>query len=133
MNWTVIVAVLLALLMVGNGGYMLANPGDWYLAIDGVADTGPFNPHFVRDIGFIYLLTGFALVVGIYFPDQRPGLWSTVAAWHMAHAGFHIWEVVVGICGPEALARDFLGVTLPGVLALVIAVAAWRARSALAR
>ena len=58
MQWTIIVAVLLAVIFVANGGYMLANPGDWYLAIDGVADTGPFNPHFVRDSGFIYLLTG---------------------------------------------------------------------------
>ena len=133
MNWTLIVATLLALFLVGNGGYMLANPGDWYLAVDGVADTGPFNPHFVRDIGFIYLLTGIALVAGIYLPDQRPGLWTTAAAWHLAHAGFHVWEVVVGICGPEALARDFLGVSLPSLLMLAIALAAWRARPALAR
>lgn len=133
MQWTVIVAVLLAVIFVANGGYMLANPGDWYLAIDGVADTGPFNPHFVRDIGFIYLLTGFALVVGIYLPDQRPGLWGFAAAWHLAHAGFHVWEVVVGICGPEALLRDFIGVSLPSLLSLVIAMAAWRARSALSR
>lgn len=129
MKWTVVVAVLLAIVLAANGGYMLANPGDWYLAVPGVADTGPFNPHFVRDIGFIYLLTGAALLLGVYVPDQRPGLWGLSAAWHLSHAAFHVWEVVVGICGPEALLRDFAGVTLPGILMLVIAIAAWRAGS----
>jgi len=114
------VATLLALLFVGNGVYMLVNPEAWYWAVPGVPDTGAFNPHFVRDIGFIYVFTGLAVAAGVVWPSQRLGLWCTAAAWHTAHALFHVWEVVVGICTPDALARDFAGVTLPAIIACVL-------------
>lgn len=123
-----VVTILVAALFGFNGAYMLSNPESWYWAIDGVPDTGPFNPHFVRDIGFMYVVTGAAMVLGWLMPDQRLGLWGTAAAWHICHACFHVWEVVVGICGPEALVRDFVGVTLPSVLALTLAVYAYRQR-----
>ncbi len=110
-------ATALALLLVGNGTYMLANPEAWYWAVPGVPDTGAFNPHFIRDIGFVYFLSGIGVASGLLWPSQRLGLWSAVASWQVAHAGFHVWEVVVGICTPDALARDFAGVTLPALVA----------------
>lgn len=114
------VATLLALLFIANGVFMLVNPQAWYWAVPGVSDTGAFNPHFVRDIGFIYFLSGLAMAAGLQWPAQRLGLWGTAAAWHTAHALFHVWEVVVGICTPDALARDFAGVTLPAIVACAL-------------
>ncbi|MEM9621658.1 MAG: hypothetical protein AAF993_08425 [Pseudomonadota bacterium] len=55
---------------------------------------------------------------------QRFQLWLLPAAWLLLHALFHIWEVIVGICGPEALVEDFAGVTLPALLAIALV---WRA------
>lgn len=89
----------------------------------GVSLTGGYNAHFVRDIGIVYLLTGAALFAGWRMPVHRTLLWMAAAAWLMAHALFHLWEVAVGICGPDAIPRDFLGVTLPGLLAAYLA---WR-------
>ena len=124
---TVIVAALfLVLAFIGNGTYMLLASEAWYWAVPGVPDTGPFNPHLVRDVGFVYVVSGLAFAIGLLRPEHRAGLWSVAAAWHLCHALFHVWEVIVGICGPEALARDFLGVTVPSLLAAALAIWAWR-------
>jgi hypothetical protein len=46
-------ASLLGAGSVANGLYMLALPTAWYFAVPGVTTTGPFNQHFLRDIGLI--------------------------------------------------------------------------------
>jgi hypothetical protein len=43
---------------------MLASPEGWYLAVPGVTTTGPFNQHFVRDIGLIFLFVGTLYAAG---------------------------------------------------------------------
>lgn len=111
-----------------NGLYMLAKPEPWYYAIPGVTMTGPFNQHFVRDIGLIYLLTGAALITGTLRPQVRVALWGVPTLWLAGHALFHFWEVAVGICSADAIPRDFLGVTLPAIL--TGALTAWAARTA---
>jgi hypothetical protein len=110
-------AIGVGLLAVGNGLVMLVAPKTWFWSVDGVPLTGGYNAHFVRDIGMVYLLTGAAMFAGLARPAQRALLWGAAAAWLMSHALFHLWEVAAGICGPEAIARDFLGVTLPGLVA----------------
>ena len=129
--WITIVAFLLIALFIANGTFMLVAPESWYWAVPGVPDTGPFNQHLIRDVGFVYVVTGIAFALGVLQPQHRVGLWGVSAAWHICHALFHVWEVIVGICGPEALARDFMGVTLPSILAVVLAVWSWRRSPAL--
>lgn len=121
-------AVLLGLGMVANGLYMLVSPTDWYFAIPGVTSTGPFNQHFLRDIGLIFLLLGGAFVTGAARPDARIFLWSAATLWLGGHALFHFWEVAVGICGPSAISRDFPAVTLPSILGAVLTL--WAVREA---
>jgi hypothetical protein len=116
------IATLLGLGAIANGLIMLAVPMDWYYAVPGVTDTGPFNQHFLRDIGLIYVFIGIALLVGVLRPEARTYLWGAAAAWQIGHAIFHILEVVVGICGPHALARDFPDVTLPAIVTLMLAI-----------
>ncbi len=118
-------AVLLGLATLANGTFMVTAPETWYWAVPGVPDRGPFNQHFVRDIGFIYMLIGAAFVYGAIYTKHRLALWWMPAAWLAAHAIFHIWEVVVGICGPESLLEDFGGVTLPALLALCLVYASY--------
>jgi hypothetical protein len=99
-----------------NGTFMLVAPADWYFAIPGVTTTGPFNQHFIRDIGIIFLFVGAAFLIGVARPDYRILSWGASTLWLGCHALFHLWEVAVGICGPSALARDFPAVTLPVIL-----------------
>ncbi|NJN51100.1 MAG: hypothetical protein HC809_04290 [Gammaproteobacteria bacterium] len=104
--------------MLGNGTFMVIAPESWYWMVPGVPDRGPFNQHFVRDIGFVYVLGGAAFIYGAVYAEHRLLLWSLPTAWLVSHALFHVWEVIVGICGPESLVEDFGGVTIPALLGL---------------
>lgn len=121
-----VVAVVVAAMFFANGVFMLLRPQSWYYFVDGVSDTGPFNQHFIRDIGFIYGVTGLSVAAGVIVPSGRAALWLSAGTWHICHAFFHVWEVAVGICGADALARDFFGVTLPSVVTLSLGLYAWR-------
>ena len=111
-------AAVIGLAAEANGLFMLLAPADWYFAVPGVTTTGPFNQHFIRDIGLIFLFIGTAFLVGAARPLYRILLWSTATLWLCGHALFHFWEVAVGICGPSALAQDFPAVTLPALIGI---------------
>jgi hypothetical protein len=109
-----LLSALLGLSAAANGAFMLAAGGRWFESTPGVAATGPFNPHFVADVGVAYLVAGLALAA----PALRPAWWPAAlagalffaghAAIHLAgilrgathHAGFELALVVV----PAALA-----------------------------
>jgi hypothetical protein len=124
-NLPLALAALLGLGAAINGLFMLVLPANWYFAVPGVTTTGSFNQHFVRDIGLIFLLVAIALLVGVARPAARVALWSSAALWLAGHALFHLWEVAAGICGTDALARDFPAITLPAILTTALAAWAW--------
>jgi len=82
-------AILLAVGAVLNGTYMLISPVNWYLGVPGVTDTGPFNQHFIRDIGIVYLFLGAAYGIGARRPEPRVVLWAAATLWQCSHALFH--------------------------------------------
>lgn len=123
-------AAALSLGALANGVFMLVSPADWYFAVPGVTTTGPFNQHFIRDIGIIFLLLGAAFLIGAARPGLRVVLWAAATLWLGGHALFHFWEVAAGICGPSALARDFLAVTLPALIGAMLTLWAVRGREA---
>jgi hypothetical protein len=125
------VALALSAAAEANGLFMLASPELWYFAVPGVTDTGPFNQHFVRDIGLIFLFIGTAFLAGVMLPRYRIVLWLAPTLWLWGHALFHFWEVAVGICGPAVLVRDFPAVTLPAIIGTVLTLwAAFEGRAA---
>lgn len=111
-------AVVLGVASLANGAFMLVAPEDWYFAVPGVTTTGPFNQHFVRDIGLIFLFLGGAFFLGAAQPHLRVLLWGAASLWLTGHALFHFWEVAVGICSPSVIPRDFPAVTLPAIIGL---------------
>jgi hypothetical protein len=116
------IAALLGVALIANGVFMLVAPADWYVAVPGVTATGPFNQHFLRDIGLIFLLLGGAFVVGAAQPHLRVALWAAPSIWLTGHALFHFWEVAVGICSSSVIARDFPAVTLPAIIGIALTV-----------
>src|SRR5580698_333522 len=108
---TRILAALLALAMAVNGLVMLAAGRWWYGAVPGVTQTGPFNPHFVKDIGAAYLVVGatFAWFAGRPSPAAR-GAVAAAAVFLGLHAGVHIVDAVADPGGFADLVRDFPGV-----------------------
>jgi hypothetical protein len=121
-------AILLGVALLANGVFMLVSPEKWYFAVPGVTSTGPFNQHFLRDIGLIFLLLGGAFLVGVARPQWRVLLWAASAIWLAGHALFHFWEVAAGICSASVLPRDFPDVTLPALIA--VALTFWAIRHA---
>src|SRR6185437_3531600 len=89
------IAILLAVTMGGNGLVMLAAGRWWYGAVAGVPETGPFNPHFVKDIGAAYLVVGaaFAWLAARPAPEAR-GAAMAAAAFLALHSGIHLAEAV---------------------------------------
>ena len=57
------IILVIGVATIANALWMLAGPMHWYTDLPAaVPDTGPFNPHFVRDIGCAFLTVGAAQV-----------------------------------------------------------------------
>jgi hypothetical protein len=128
---SVVLFVLVALnglFLFGNGLFMLVVPSEWYHFVPGVTHTGPFNQHFVRDIGLIQMFLGAAFGIGMIRPASRLELWAAATSWLIAHAVLHLWEVAVGIHSPSVIARDFPAVTLAALIGIALTAWAWRSR-----
>ena len=89
------VAWILGIALAANGLVMLGAPAAWYAAVPGVDATGPFNAHFIRDIGVAYVLCGAALPWFAISPAARPA--AVIGAAFLAlHAAVHLWDAAAG-------------------------------------
>jgi len=116
---------VLGLLEVGNGAFMLLAPGVWFAVVPGVVETGPFNAHFVYDIGMAYIASGFCLSYAI-----RPGPTAAVVAsagaiWPVLHALVHICGWVTNGFPRDSMVASSEVVGVVGA-SLLGAVLAWR-------
>ena len=116
------VALVLGIALAANGLVMLGVPDGWYVAVPGVPQTGPFNPHFVRDIGAAYIVSGAALV---WFAFDRAARSAAIAAaaFLTRHALIHLWDATAGREHAHQLLADLPTVFLPAVLAIWIVLA----------
>jgi hypothetical protein len=114
------VALLLGAGFAANGLYMLADPAGWYAAIPNVSATGPFNPHFVRDIGCAYLVTGLAMA-GRAIDERLRAAMAVGAVFLTLHALVHIADIVAGRAMIDHALPDLLTVIVPAALALLLA------------
>jgi hypothetical protein len=105
------------------GLWLLLAPMGFYLTVPGVSETGPFNPHFLRDVGCAFLVVGggfawFAL-------DVRARAAAVAAASFLAlHALVHVAD---GLAGRESARHLLLDLPLlGGIAAAGIWIALWR-------
>ena len=109
--------------MLANAFWMLIGPMHWYHQLPAaVEDTGPFNPHFVRDIGCAFLTIGIALIGAARSTAMRLPLAGIAAVFLAAHALLHIYDTAVGNLPSTHWYLDFAGVYVPAVV-LAVAVA----------
>ena len=111
-----ILLFLVALFSIIFGIFMLWDPYGWYQAVPTVRFTGPPNPHFIRDIGLAYLMTGTMLGYAAWYPQSRWLAALTGTLWLSGHGIFHIWEVANGICAPDLFWSDAPGVLGPPLI-----------------
>ena len=106
-----------------NGVVMLTDGKHWYDTVPGVVFTGPYNAHFVQDIGAAFLAAGLGLAARAW----RPRYWAaavTGAAFLAMHALIHVIMLVsmmLGLCSDEARPFDIALVIVPAALALYAA------------
>jgi hypothetical protein len=94
--WTKTLLAIMALLLAGNGVHMLFAPEHWYHSLESVPHTGPFNAHFLRDIGCANLAAALGLAFAAFRADWlAPGA-LTALAFVGPHAGVHLWELATG-------------------------------------
>ena len=111
-------AAILAVPTILNGLAMLVAGPFWYGTVPGVTATGPFNPHFVQDIGLAFLAAALALGARAwrsrYWPAAVAG-----AGFLAAHALLHLVMIVGGHSHHTAF--DLLVIVVPATLALYAA------------
>jgi hypothetical protein len=110
-------AWVLGLLAAANGVFMLIVPAPWYAIVPGVPNTGPFNAHFIRDIGAAFLVAGGSLVWFAHDARARPAALAC-AAFFALHALVHLGDVVSGRESSYQALCDLPTVYLGALLAL---------------
>ena len=120
--------LLLALLIAANAVWMLAEPQHWYHDLPAaVPDTGPYNEHFVRDIGCAFATIAIALGWAAVRPYWRAPLLTVAAIFLSAHAGLHVFDTARGFLDGDHWLLDLPGVYLPAILTVPLAFLALRA------
>jgi hypothetical protein len=110
-------AAVLGFFHVANGLAMLVAPRLWYERTPGAADTGPFNPHFVADIGFAFLAGGLAFLGFAWRPKLKLAAFGA-SGFLVFHALLHLWDAAQGHV--DHLAVDASAIALPALLGLFI-------------
>ena len=111
-NWDRYIAGLMAALLAANGVAMLFASMAWYDAVPGVPLTGPFNGHFIKDIGATYLACAVGLGWFAWRPVQGWAAMAVAAAWLTLHALIHIYDATCGSSPWADVQRDFVGIYL---------------------
>lgn len=114
-----LIPAILAIPTLFNGLAMLVAGSVWYQSVPGVSETGPFNPHFIQDIGAAFLVAGLALAARAW----RPRYWPAAVAgtgFLAAHALIHLVSIIGG--HDHHAGFDLLAVVLPAAAALYSAV-----------
>ena len=117
-HWTLLLA-LAGLGNLTNGLWMLAAPLTWYTELPGgVPDFGPYNEHFIRDLGCMFVTWGAALCVAARRPATRLVIVSVLALWFTTHALLHVYDTARGLVGPEHWVLDLPLCYAPAALLL---------------
>lgn len=107
-------------LWLGNALWMLADPAGWYAGVDGVSNSGPYNPHFVRDIGLAYLTVALLVFGAIQWPRHALPLLGAGTLFLGLHALLHVWDIAAGRLPMEHILMDMPGVFLPPLVAALL-------------
>ena len=111
-----------ALATAANALWMLVDPARWYAELPaGVPDTGPYNEHFVRDIGCAFATMALALAWAAGRPRWRAPLLALVAVFLSAHAALHVFDTLRGFLETDHWLLDLPGVYAPAALTAVLA------------
>ena len=102
-----------------TGLYISILPHDFYLNAPGVAATGPYNMHFIRDVGFAFTTSACAIGYGLYVHQKQVMIFG--AAWLLIHGLFHLalW-FMHGMALDLAALIDATLVSIPAIVLFIL-------------
>ena len=113
---------ILAVVNVLNGVWMLADPAGWFTGIPAaVPDTGPFNPHFVRDVGVAYTVCGIGFGWCAMHLEQALAVNVGITLFNAGHAITHVADIIEGRLPPAHWLIDTPAVFAPTIARIVAA------------
>lgn len=115
------IARLLAASLAANAAAMLFAPEAWYRAVPGAAGTGPFNHHFVADVGLAFLAAAAALFAGSLQPQRLAGFALPAAVFLAGHAILHLAGHGLHGAADGAWLAEIAAIHVPALAALWLA------------
>lgn len=88
-------AALIGVFNLGNGLFAATQPEQWFHSAPGAAATGPFNPHFVTDIGLGFTAAGIAFLAFALRPRYRLAALGA-SGFIVFHGLFHLRNLFAG-------------------------------------
>jgi hypothetical protein len=118
-----VLLLLVGVLHLANGATMLVAPMSWYAAVPGVVGTGPFNHHFILDVGMAFIASGGLLTLGARANSSAASFAIAGASWPILHALIHVtgWLTSGFPSAPPAIFSEVVGVAALAVLGGVLA------------
>ncbi len=123
--------VAFGILSLFNGSWMLLFPQSWYRDLPAaVPHTGPFNAHFVRDLGVAFLVTGVAFAWSARNIDRSYPIHIGLTLFFTGHALIHLLDIASGHLPSSHWLIDLPGVFVPALIMIILAVPSIRRRLA---
>ena len=97
-----------------TGLYIAVLPHDFYMNAPGAKETGAYNMHFIRDVGFAFLTSASAIGYGLYAENRALMVFGSL--WLLIHGLFHLmlWTVH-GMQLDGAALTDAVLVSIPAI------------------
>ena len=112
-----------------NGAWMLLFPRSWYTDFPAdIPHTGPFNPHFVRDLGVVYLVVALAFAWSARHVDRSRPVHLGLMVFFVGHALIHLVDIASGSLPRSHWLIDAPGVFIPALIMILLAVPSVRRR-----
>jgi len=113
-------ALILVIYLVSNGLTMVIAPLEWYHAVPGVSHTGGFNAHFIRDIGFMFVLSGGGVAWRLVDATRGKAAALIASGFLLLHASYHLVEMIFTNQHGHFLGLDLVAIYLPALVSLTI-------------
>ncbi len=109
--------------MIGNGIWMVSRAIEWFFQFPAdMLATGEPNGHLIRDVGFAYIVFGFALNWCALHLEHRRAVFLMVSFFMVFHALGHVVEIFIGLLPASHWWIDFPLVFFPGLVLGVLAI-----------
>jgi hypothetical protein len=101
---------------------MLLFPRAWYTDFPAdIPHTGAFNPHFIRDLGVVYLVVALAFAWCARNIERSRRVHFVLTVFFVGHALIHVVDIASGDLPQSHWLIDAPGVFIPALLMIVLA------------